>query len=401
MKKVYLDQCVVSHLCADPDRPWQGTKVGGVLAEGMARKSCEVWVSPAHVLETLLCADYEPGGRLVPSAKLDMRLRLARTLLELCEAKRMFPSYEFLLVREFMEFLRQLAPDCLRTDRIFKMLERMNQQNYLGILALLVAYPRLDRPEAVEKIVRSKITSQLLQSRFTRDPAVFVGQVIECATEFRLTADDLWKEFDSRPLADLQAEIAANLAAAVKLTGPAKTALQKNKPMIADSYGAAEIGECLNAVFEDFYLLLMTFDIYALKQNWETVCQRIGKKLGMPKSLALADETGCLGEMVSAEGLGHFFRHVSRGELLSPRIVNQIVIGELEMCLNKGEVPTGGLGFDAEHAAMLMNADVFITTDTRLENLARRAAQMVKDATRGQHTVAVVGDADELAAEIR
>jgi hypothetical protein len=119
----------------------------------------------------------------------------------------------------------------------------------------------------------------------TRDPAAFVDQVIECAKEFRLTADDLWKEFDSRSLADLQAEIAANLSAAVKLTGPAKTALQKNKPMIADTYGAAEIGECLNAVFEDFYLLLMTFDTFALKQNLETVCQRIGKKVSMPKSL--------------------------------------------------------------------------------------------------------------------
>lgn len=380
-----------------PDRPWHETKIGRVLAEGTARKSCEVWVSPAHVLETLLCADYEPGGRLVPSEKLDKRLRLARTLLDLCEAKRMFPSYEFLLVREFMDFLRQLAPACLRTDRIFKMLERMNQQTFIGILALLVAYPRLDRPEAVEKVIRSKVTSQLLQSRFTRAPAAFVGQVIECAKEFRLTADDLWKEFDSRPLADLQAEIEANLSAAVKLTGPAKTALQKNKPMIADAYGGAEIGECLNAVFEDFYLLLMTFDIFALKQNWESICQRIGKNVSMPKSLALADEAGCMDEKVSAEGLGQFFRHVSRGELLSPRIVNQIVIGEIEMCLNKGEVPTGGLGFDAEHAAMLMNADVFITTDNRLENLAKRAAQMVKDATMGRHTVAVVRDADELA----
>jgi hypothetical protein len=49
---------------------------------------------------------------------------------------------------------------------------------------------------------------------------------------------------------------------------------------------------------------------------------------------------------------------------------------------------------------MLLNADVFITTDTQLENLARRAAQMVKDPTRGRHTVAVLGDADQLAAEI-
>lgn len=400
MKKIYLDQCVVSNLCVNPDQPWQDTKIGSVLVEGTANGKCEVWVSPANVLETLLCADYEPNGQLIPSEKLNKRTRIARTLLDLCDAKRMSPSYEFLLVREFVEFLRQLAPDCLRTERLFKMLERMNQQNYLGILALLVAYPQLDRPESVEKVVRAKITSQLLQSRFARDPGSFAAQIIECAKEFRLTSDDIWSEFDSRSISDLQSEIAINLSAAVELSGTAKAALQKNKTMIADAYGASEIGECLSSVFEDFYLLLATFDIFALKQNWESICQTIGKTIGMPKSLALSDEVGCADENVASEALGHFFRHVSRGELLSPRIVNQIVIGELEMCLTKGRIPTGGLGFDAEHAAILPTMNVFVTSDIRLQNLARRAAQMIKNATKGHHSVAVVGDAGELAAQI-
>jgi hypothetical protein len=52
MLKVYLDQFVVSGLCTAPDLRWQQTKIGTVLADALAGKACEVWVSPAHVLET-------------------------------------------------------------------------------------------------------------------------------------------------------------------------------------------------------------------------------------------------------------------------------------------------------------------------------------------------------------
>jgi hypothetical protein len=44
----------------------------------------------------------------------------------------MSPSYEFLLVREFMEFLRQLAPDYLRTYRIFMMLDSSPTRDSTG-----------------------------------------------------------------------------------------------------------------------------------------------------------------------------------------------------------------------------------------------------------------------------
>jgi hypothetical protein len=61
------------------------------------------------------------------------------------------------------------------------MLERMNQERFLGILALLVAYPELDRPAAIEPIIRSKVSTQLLHSRFGCDPEKYVAQLIDCA----------------------------------------------------------------------------------------------------------------------------------------------------------------------------------------------------------------------------
>ena len=401
MKKVYLDQCAVSNLCLDPARSWRETKMGAVIDANLSSGAIEVWVSPSNVLETLLCADYDEHGNFVPSPKAEKRVRIARTLLDLSQAKRMSASYEYLLVGEFMEFLRQLAPDCLTTDAYYRRFREHNQQMFLGILALLVAYPELDRPAAVEQLLRSKVSSQLLHSKFSKDPDGFVEKVIDCAREFRLTDKDVWEETDKRSLSELKSEIDSNLSGSTKLSGSAKTTLQKNKAIIAASYGAAEIGQCLDAVFKDMILVMLTFNVPELRENWDAICAKINKKISLPKSVFEADDTAIATDpMIAAECLGHFFRHVARGELLSPQVVQQVVIGELEMCLNRGEIPTGGLGFDSEHAAMLNHVNVFVTSDTRLENLAKRAAKLIQGATTGQWDVAVVSNPDQLAAAI-
>jgi hypothetical protein len=62
VKKTYLDQCVLSNLAGDELQAWRNTKMGEVLASGIDRGKAEVWASPTHVLETLLCADYDAKG---------------------------------------------------------------------------------------------------------------------------------------------------------------------------------------------------------------------------------------------------------------------------------------------------------------------------------------------------
>jgi len=402
MKRVYLDQCALSNLCVDTAKDWRETKMGQVLDAGMKGGSIEVWASPSNVLETLLCADYDANGKLIPSAKSEKRVRIARTLLEVCEGKRMAASYEFALVGEFMEFLRQLAPNCLQNEDYYERFKLHNQQVFLGIAALMVALPELDRPAAVEQLVRSKVSTQLLHSRFAKDPDAFVDAVVDCAKEFRLTDKNIWEEMDNRSVSDLTAEIEANRSSVKTLSKSAKTTLQKNKTDIALSYGAAEIGQCLDTVFDDMILVMLTFNMAELKASWNLICEKIHKTISMPKSLFEADaEKTATDPMVAAVGLGHFVRHVARGELLSPQVVHQIVLGELEMCLNNGFIPTGGLGFDSEHAAMLTHVHVFVTTDTRLENLAKRASAVISKATKGQWSPVVVSNADQLAAAIK
>lgn len=398
MKKIYLDQCVVSTLAGNEPQDWRTTNMGSILAAAMAAGTAEVWVSPTHVLETLLCADYDANGHVVPGEKSKKRARIAQVLLELCEGRRMCPSYEFLLVGEFLKLLRQLAPSCIRTDRTFERLKLNSQMVFAGALALLAALPDLDRPEAATPLIRSKLTTQLLHSRFAMNPDGFIDQLIEAATEFRLTSDDLFHEVDSRPLSDLKAEIEHNLTVPRKLSAKARTALEKKRSLVASAYGAVEIGQCLNAVFGDIYIMLMTFDTAELKRKWNALCEKLSVNVSMPKNYAMADDISCAAEpSVAVEGLGQFFRHVSRDALLSPQISQHVILGQLEITLNNGEVPTGGVGFDAEHASILSHMNIFATTDTQLENLAKKAAKRMEKVTRGKSSVQIVTNADQLA----
>jgi hypothetical protein len=293
VKKVYLDQCVVSALAGNEPQDWRTTKIGSVLAGAIAKGSAEVWASPMHVLETLLCAEYAANGKVVPGKKTEKRTRIAQVLLDLCEGRRMVPSYEFLLVGEFLELLRQLAPECIRTDRIFERLKRDSQMVYAGALALLAALPGLDRPVAAGPLIRSKLTTQLLHSRFAKDPDGFVEELIKVANKFRLTGDDLFKEVDARPLSDLKDEIDKNLTTPGKLTPKARVALEKNRSMVASAYGAAEIGQCLDAVFSDISLVMLTFNTAELKRQWGALCKKLGVTVSMPKAFAIADDESC------------------------------------------------------------------------------------------------------------
>lgn len=401
MKRVYLDQCAVSHLCNDAAIPWDKTPTGKVIRRRMTDKKLETWISPAHALETLLCADFDPDNRPTHTAKVEKRQRIARTLLDVSEAKRMLPSYEFILVEEFMAFLANIAPDCVRTRAVYRHFREHNKQMFLGIVALLAAYRDLDRPEAVETTLREKISTRLQHSRFAKDPDSFIDGMIETAKEFRLAPQDAWKDMDEKPLAELLTEIEANLHGAKPLSKTAKTRLQKSKGEVAAAYGAAEIGHALDVVFEDRLLTAMTFDIGEIKKHWGTFEALIGNPVSMPGELfrATTDEHFWDPEVVELS-LRTLFRHAARHVLLSPRIVNHVVIGEVEMALYDGEIPSAGVGFDSAHAAILHHVDVFMTTDNHLANLARRAAELIQKETRKKLQVTIVTTADQLAAAV-
>ena len=388
--KLYLDQCMVSNL-ANQGCPWQETRGGRSLAAALSRGAVEVWASPMHVLETFLCADFDDNHQIIETPKLDLRQAIAKTLLHLAEARRMSQAYEFILVEHFMQMLDEVSPGSVHGWAPFHWLRKQNQQVYLGLLGLLAAYRNLDRPEAVADLIRSKVTSRLLHSRFARSPRDYFDDVVQAAREYRVTRSDIWAEYDRRPLSDLTREIAENEAAATPLSGSLIQRLQRDRDIVARSYGAVEIGECLNSVFSDPLFLMLTFNTARIRDQWGQIARQDAPP---PAFLAEADDERCATDHeLVIRTLELLFRAVARERLLLPRIVYKVVLGEIELALRQGEIPSGGLGFDSEHAAMLARVDAFGTVDGRFATLARRASVELAEAG---HTVQVLVGTDDL-----
>jgi len=362
-----------------------------VLGAALARGVVEVWPSPTQVLETMLCADFDEDQNLVQTPKLDLRVAIASTLIHLAEGRRMAPAYPFVVVEHFMKALDSLAPGCVRTWKVFRLLEKENQRTYLGLLSLLAAYRNLQQPDAVTDVLRTKVTSRLLHSRFARSPRDYLDDVITAAKEFRVRAD-IREDYDRRSLSDLLREIEENEAAVVRLDGGLIQRLQRDREMIARSYGAVELGECMSSVFQEPLFLFLTFDLVQIKAQWRRIMER---DVQPPAFLADSEDERCFhDDDLLVETLEMLFRILARERLLIPHVVHKVIVGELELAARQGEIPSRGLGFDSEHAAMLTRVNAFATVDGRFATLATRAAADFAEV--GQHNVRVLVGADNL-----
>ena len=87
-----------------------------------------------------------------------------------------------------------------------------------------------------------------------------MDDVVSAARDYRVTREDIWAEFDQRPLSDLTHEIEQNEAAVVRIDGGTAQRLGRDRELIARSYGAVEIGECMSSVFKDPLFLMLTFN---------------------------------------------------------------------------------------------------------------------------------------------
>lgn len=78
----------------------------------------------------------------------------------------------------------------------------------------------------------------------------------------------------------------------------------------------------------------------------------------------------------------------------------EVVIEELQKCISDKEVPTGGLTFDADHAAALKRFDVVVCRDEKLTEAMKRLATKVGERSQNRHVPSVVATADQLRAAL-
>lgn len=380
-------------MCNDLDKHWSQSKLGTTIKGLQDDGVVEVWASPLNVLETMICAQFDEKNRIIDTTQLDKRVRLAQCLVDLTQCQRMLQSYEYQVVSDLLSILTVVAPDVVRTLSLVQSQKEASRRDFIGTLAMLAACRSFDCPLAVDSILRTKLTSQLIQSRFALDPEKFVDSIVTAAQQFRLTDEDIWAELDSRSIAELRAEIAANKSIAVRMTKQGQQKLQQHKDLVATTYTVPEIGQSLASVFAMDHVLLLTLDGRKLRSHWDVI--HAPCRIPTPNWLnEVTDDELETDAGLVARTLMLIVRNISRTHFLSGRIPDAVALGELEMCLKKGEVPTAGLCFDCQHVVALTEVDLFMSSDTRLLTLANRAKKIVETET--PHRVEVVSDAERL-----
>jgi hypothetical protein len=139
-----------------------------------------------------------------------------------------------------------------------------------------------------------------------------------------------------------------------------------------------------------------TFNIPAIKKHWGQI---VGNPGAHPPDYLGPPDEDCPDDLqLQMRALSDLFLPTAATKLAVATIPSKVVLGELELCLAKGELPTKGLTFDSQHAAMLTRMRVFATQDGNFANLAKRAAGILtKDCG---WNVSVAMDAAELEKQI-
>lgn len=397
MKRIYLDHCVVSNISKATSSSWSDTKIGKAISKAVGEGRAEILTSPTEVMEIFLTAKTDDSGSLLVTTSheqemLNLRMNCAKTVLEMIEAKHMIEAYEYVVIRELLDHFEELAPGSILTRSYFDKFASSNKQIWLGCLGLLASYKLFGGEKGLEKMKRAKLISRLIHSRFINDPEQFVTDAVKCSKGFHLKDNgEIWAKFETMSIHDIQQEIENNEINSTKIDKTTKKRLQKNKKMIAEAYGAPELGECLSSVFENPILVLLTFNLDIIKKDWGKI---LGDNSNPPDYLGPASQ-GCPDDLnLRYKALETLIYSFATKRLFITQLPTKIVLGELEMCLGKGELPTGGLTFDSQHSVNLTRVDIFVTQDGKFANLLKRAARIINET--GHHSVQVVTKATEI-----
>lgn len=363
---------------------WQHSPVGEVLIAAQGTQVAQVWAGPTNVIETIQTT--ETARRKV----------LSSMILDLIEAKRMWWGHEFEAIEEFFLFLTMFAPDAIRHREYFEHHGDVARQTWLGALALAAATDGSHLGPIVEVLRHTKAVNQLMHARFALAPDEWVDQMISAAQQLKTTSTDPLADLDAMSLAEITTEIDRLAANARRIDKRTSARLDKSRNVIAQAYGGIEIGALLQAVFTLPFEIELTFNIPHIVTRWSEIQRATGCE-ALPKEVREADEVRLIGDTSIARlVIGHAIRAAARRGLMTTMLGIQVIIREMQRCMNADRVPTGGLAFDADHAAALVQHEVFVTHDEWLAMSLKAMAKQVRDHTEGQWCPEVVTTAKQL-----
>jgi hypothetical protein len=141
----------------------------------------------------------------------------------------------------------------------------------------------------------------------------------------------------------------------------------------------------------------LTFDIPHLVECWPEMqkklrCDPLPEHIRTAPPERLSAEPAIVYEVVRLA-----IRAAARAGLLTGYLGYQVILRELQQCMNDKAVPTGGLTFDADHAAALSRHQVFICQDVKFAESLKTMAKKISESTGGQWNAQVVSTPKQLA----
>jgi hypothetical protein len=387
--RVYLDQNIYGDMLDEGKTDWKQSALGSVLLAAQHAGKAEVWAGPTHVIETLQTRD-SPRRRL-----------LAGTILDLIDARRMWRGHELEAIYAFFGFLKSFAPEAVWHQAFFDHRAETGRQIWLGGLGLLAATGKLRLDETIRSLAKTKATNQLLFARAAANPNAWVEKMVRAVETFATTTDDVFAEFGERTEDDIRAEIDRLAEEFHGLGAKAIERLNKNRDKIAHAHGALEIGLLLTSIFTLPLELQLLFNVPHIVERWPEL-ERRTRCSPLPHELREADaET-----LRSEPALG--FRVISkaievaaRGWLLPTVLGFEVILWDFQKKVNARKLPTGGLTFDADHAAGLVCFHVIVCSDVSFAESLKTLAGKVETSTGGRWRPVVASNARQLEAALR
>ena len=390
-KTVYLEQSVYGHMLDSGHGDWRESEIGQVLIDAKANSLAEVWAGPTNVIETTQAADES------------RRRQLALAILDLIDARRMWHGNVFAAVEEFLSFLTTIIPDSLMYPQYFEYYKQKETQTWLGGLGIIAATGIPYFQPVAAQIARRKLENRLLHARFAADPDGWVARMIDVVENHKVTTDNVFAEIDALSDEQIEAEIESLKERARSLGKEALHRLEKNRKQIARAYGAVQIGTMLQQVFTLPADNLLIFNIRGIVENWPEL-QRATRCDALPAEIAkLSEEKLTWGVEVRVPVVQHVINATANVETLTPNYIGyQIILRDLQFCINSKDsdkdkhIPSGGLVFDADHAAALAYFDVVVTRDQNFEKSTKTVATAIAKASNGARAPRVAGTVKQL-----
>ena len=360
---------------------WHTSDLGSVLLNAQRSGKAQVWAGPTNVLESIQASDTQ------------RRKALASATLELIDSVRMWWGHEFEAIQDFFLFLTQLAPDALANREYLDYYGNVARQTWLGILALAAANGGPGFGPVADSLRRTKTMNQLIHARFAVNPGEWVNRMSDAAGKLATTDSDVFADIEQMTMAGMQAELEELKSQAQRLDNKSLQTLNKNRATIAKAYGAFEVGALLQDVFTLPLDLEVTIDVSHIVSRWKNIQSATGCG-PLPDHVTGASSTEL--PNLAREVIRHAIRASAHKGLMTTSIGMQVIILEMQRCMNQKSVPTGGLVFDADHAVALCCHEIIITHDDWLAASLKTLAKSVEEVTEGNFRPEVVTTARQL-----